>query len=215
MCFKSLIIARPWAIAHQGLDVIAVKSVKQAPFMKNQIPNLLTMSRIFVIPALIASFYINGPIGNWIGFALFAFAGVTDFFDGYLARSMNVVSPLGRFLDPIADKLLVAAALMMMVAFERISGLAVLPAVIIMCREIMVSGLREHLAEIKVPLPVTVLAKWKTTAQILAIGFLLVGDASPDLIPSILIGDILLWIAGIVTVQTGYIYLRTGLKHLD
>ncbi|HCK18374.1 MAG TPA: CDP-diacylglycerol--glycerol-3-phosphate 3-phosphatidyltransferase, partial [Thalassospira sp.] len=115
----------------------------------------------------------------------------------------------------IADKLLVAAALMMMVAFERISGFAVLPAVIIMCREIMVSGLREHLAEIKVPLPVTVLAKWKTTAQILAIGFLLVGDASPELIPSILIGDILLWIAGIVTVQTGYIYLRTGLKHLD
>ena len=104
---------------------------------------------------------------------------------------------------------------MMMVAFERIAGLAVLPAVVIMCREIMVSGLREHLAELKVPLPVTVLAKWKTTAQILAIGFLLVGDASPEFIPSILIGDILLWIAGIVTVQTGYIYLRTGLKHLD
>ena len=183
--------------------------------MKNQIPNLQTLSRIIVIPALVASFYISGPVGNWIGFVLFAFAGVTDFFDGYLARSMNVVSPLGRFLDPIADKLLVAAALMMMVAFERISGLAILPAVIIMCREIMVSGLREHLAELKVPLPVTVLAKWKTTAQILAIGFLLVGDASPDMIPSILIGDILLWIAGLVTVQTGYIYLRTGLKHLD
>ncbi|NIZ00335.1 CDP-diacylglycerol--glycerol-3-phosphate 3-phosphatidyltransferase [Thalassospira lucentensis] len=183
--------------------------------MKNQIPNILTLSRIFVIPALVASFYIDGPVGNWLGFALFAFAGVTDFFDGYLARSMNVVSPLGRFLDPIADKLLVAAALMMMVSFERIAGLSVLPAVIIMCREIMVSGLREHLAELKVPLPVTVLAKWKTTAQILAIGFLLVGDASPDLIPSVLIGDILLWIAGIVTVQTGYIYLRTGLKHLD
>ena len=111
--------------------------------MKNQIPNLLTLSRIIVIPALVASFYIDGPVGNWIGFALFAFAGVTDFFDGYLARSMNVVSPFGRFLDPIADKLLVAAALMMMVAFERIAGLAVLPAVVIMCREIMVSGLRE------------------------------------------------------------------------
>jgi cardiolipin synthase len=183
--------------------------------MKKQIPNLLTLSRIIVIPALVASFYIEGPVSNWLGFTLFALAGVTDFFDGYLARSMNVASRLGRFLDPIADKLLVAAALMMMVAFGRISGLAVLPAVIIMCREILVSGLREHLAELKVPLPVTVLAKWKTTAQILAIGFLLVGEASPDLIPSILIGDVLLWVAGLVTVQTGYIYLRTGLKHLE
>ncbi|MFH1803759.1 MAG: CDP-diacylglycerol--glycerol-3-phosphate 3-phosphatidyltransferase [Pseudomonadota bacterium] len=182
--------------------------------MMKQIPNLLTLSRIVVIPALVASFYLDGPLSNWLGFALFAFAGVTDFFDGYLARSMNVVSPMGRFLDPIADKLLVAAALMMMVAFDRISGLTVLPAVIIMCREILVSGLREHLAELKVPLPVTVLAKWKTTAQILAIGFLLVGEASPALIPSILIGDILMWLAGLVTVQTGYIYLRTGLKHI-
>ena len=100
--------------------------------MKNQIPNLLTLSRIVVIPALVASFYIDGPLGNWLGFVLFAFAGITDFFDGYLARSMNVVSPLGRFLDPIADKLLVAAALMMMVSFERIAGFSVLPAVIIM-----------------------------------------------------------------------------------
>ena len=183
--------------------------------MIKQIPNCLTMFRIVSAVAVYLSFYVAAPFGHWMAVVVFALGAITDFFDGYLARSMNVVSPLGRFLDPIADKLLVAAALMMMVAFERISGFAVLPAVIIMCREIMVSGLREHLAEIKVPLPVTVLAKWKTTAQILAIGFLLVGDASPELIPSILIGDILLWIAGIVTVQTGYIYLRTGLKHLD
>ena len=184
--------------------------------MKNQIPNLLTMSRIFVIPALIASFYINGPVGNWIGFALFAFAGVTDFFDGYLARSMNVVSPLGRFLDPIADKLLVAAALMMMVAFERISGLAVLPAVIIMCREIMVSGLREHLAG-RVSIPVTKLAKWKTTVQMAAIGVLMggfwagAGGWPAAAGPVGAAGIALLWLAGVLTLLTGWDYFRRGL----
>ena len=128
---------------------------------------------------------------------------------------MAVTSALGRFLDPVADKLLVAASLIMMVDFERISGLAVLPALVIVCREIMVSGLREHLASLKVPLPVIVLAKWKTTFQILATGFLLVGNAAPEFIPAVIIGNVLLWTAGLLTIQTGYIYFRVALKHID
>lgn len=183
--------------------------------MIRHLPNLLTLFRILVIPALVGSFYLEGGLSNWLGFTLFTIAGITDFFDGYLARQLNSTSALGRFLDPIADKLLVAAALLMMVAFDRIVGLTILPALIILCREILVSGLREFLAELKVRVPVTYLAKWKTTAQLLALGFLLVGEAAPAAIPAVLIGDILLWLAGLLTIQTGYVYLRTGLAHME
>lgn len=182
--------------------------------MVKHVPNMLTLSRILVIPLFVGSFYLQGVWSNWIGLGLFIFAGATDFFDGYLARKLNVTSALGRFLDPIADKLLVASALLMMVAFGRIDIYALLPAVIIMCREILVSGLREYLAEIRVALPVSLLAKWKTTVQMVAIGILIVGDAGPGFLPVKLIGDIMLWIAGLLTLQTGYIYLRTGLKHM-
>ena len=182
--------------------------------MITSIPNLLTLSRIVVIPALIAAFYLDAPLANWTVLGLFALAGLTDYLDGYLARSLNEVSGLGRFLDPVADKLLVAATLLMLVFFDRISDWTILPAVVILCREIMVSGLREYLAELRVGMPVSRFAKWKTTVQMLALGFLIVGDAAPEFIPALIIGAAALWIAAILTLYTGYDYLRLGLRHI-
>ncbi|MBT6032685.1 MAG: CDP-diacylglycerol--glycerol-3-phosphate 3-phosphatidyltransferase [Kordiimonadaceae bacterium] len=180
----------------------------------NNLANILTFSRILMIPLMVASFYLAGDKSNWISFAIFTIAGITDFFDGYVARRFNQMSKLGAFMDPIADKLLIATALMMMVAFGRIDGYAVLAAVVILCREFAVSGLREFLADLKVSIPVTYLAKWKTTFQIIAIGLLLIGDAAPYNIPGVLIGDVCLWAAAILTLYTGYDYLRNGLKHM-
>lgn len=178
------------------------------------LPNILTFSRILVIPLLVATFYLAGPLGNWLALFLFILAGVTDFLDGYIARSLNQVSSLGRFLDPIADKLLVAAAIVMMVAMDRVSGLTVLAALVILCREILVSGLREFLAELRVRVPVTRLAKWKTAFQMIAIGFLLLGTAAPWGLPAREIGEAFLWVAAVLTLYTGYDYLRAGLKHM-
>ena len=178
------------------------------------LPNLLTLSRIGVIPAIVALFWFDGDVARWVMLALFTLACLTDFFDGYAARSMGMISNFGRFLDPVADKLLVSAVLLMLVAFDRIVGLAILPALVILCREILVSGLREFLAEIKVGVPVSRLAKWKTGIQMLMLGFLIVGDAAPAAIPAVLIGEVGLWIAAGLTVVTGYDYLKTGLVHL-
>jgi len=176
--------------------------------------NLLTFSRILMIPLIVGSFYLDGDKANWIGFAIFTIAGITDFFDGYIARKFSMTSALGKFMDPIADKLLIAAAIMMMVAFHRIEGLAVIAAVVILCREFVVSGLREFLAELKVSVPVSLLAKWKTTLQIIALGFLLVGDASPDIIDAVFIGNICLWVAAVLTLYTGFDYLKAGMRHM-
>ena len=178
-------------------------------------PNSLTLLRILLIPAFIAVFYVDFPVGNWLAFGVFAAAAITDFFDGYLARNLNQVSTLGRFLDPVADKLLVATAILMLVAFDRIADWSVLAALIILCREILVSGLREFLAQLKVSVPVSRLAKWKTTMQMLALGFLLVGSAAPEIIPAVIIGIVLLWTAAVLTLYTGYDYLRAGLRHLS
>ncbi len=182
--------------------------------MITSLPNLLTLSRIFVLPALIAAFYLPGNLANWVTFGLFAGAGVTDYFDGALARSRGSVSRFGRFLDPVADKLLVAAAIFMLVATDRILDWHLLPALIILSREILVSGLREFLAELRVGMPVTKLAKWKTTAQILALSVLLVGEAGGSRLHPVELGLVLLWIAGLLTVVTGYDYLRAGLRHM-
>jgi len=153
---------------------------------------------------------------RWTACGLFTLAGITDFFDGYLARRSNMVSRLGRFLDPIADKLLVVAVLFMVVALpNRVNEWSLFPALVILLREIMVSGLREFLAEIRVGLPVTKLAKAKTTVQMIALGFLIVGDAAPDMIPAKFIGEIGIWFAAVITIVTGYDYLRAGLKHMD
>lgn len=178
------------------------------------LPNLLTLSRIAVIPLLLASFYLPGDASSWVPLGLFVAAGITDFFDGYLARRNKQTSNLGRFLDPVADKLLVAATLLFLVGMGRINDWSLVPAVIILCREIMVSGLREFLAELRIGLPVSKLAKWKTAAQIFALCFLLGGPAVQAEFDVMLVGDILLWMAGLLTVWTGYDYLRLGLKHM-
>lgn len=176
--------------------------------------NLLTVSRILVIPVIVVLMLLDGYYERWFAFGLYAFACITDFFDGYVARQLGQVSRLGRFLDPVADKLLVAMVLIMLAARGDLAGLSVLPALIILLREITVSGLREYLAELRVSVPVSQLAKWKTTAQLLALGFLLVGESSPAVIPSAEIGLVLIWIAAILTLITGFDYLRAGLKHM-
>jgi cardiolipin synthase len=177
------------------------------------IANILTLSRIAAIPLIAALLFFDQPLLRWIAFILFAVACITDFFDGYIARRMDQVSALGRFLDPIADKLVVAAILMVMTAHGQISGWVVLPALVILCREILVSGLREYLAELKVRLPVSFLAKWKTMMQMVAMGFLIVGDVVPNW-PVQPVGEGLLWLAAALTLLTGYDYFRVGLKHM-
>ena len=179
------------------------------------LPNLLTFGRIAAIPLIVVLLYSASGPARWIGFALFIVASVTDFFDGFLARAWQQQSLLGRMLDPIADKLLVAAVLLMLVADGTISGLSLFAALIILTREILVSGLREFLAEVRVGLPVSALSKWKTVIQMVALGFLLTGPAGPELHPmAVAVGLALLWIAALVTLYTGYDYFRTGSKHL-
>lgn len=182
--------------------------------MMTSLPNLLTLSRIAAIPLVIATFYADGPLTRWVACGLFVAAAITDWFDGYLARSRNQVSSLGRFLDPIADKLLVAAVLFMLVAKGRVSDVSVLPALVILLREILVSGLREFLAEVRIGMPVSRLAKWKTGIQMVALPVLLVGDYGPAFLPVRMIGEVALWVAALLTLVTGWDYLRSGLKHM-
>jgi len=178
------------------------------------LPNILTLSRIFVIPLVIAMFYWDSPTTRWVMLGLFTAAGITDFFDGYLARQSNQVSAFGRFLDPIADKLLVAALLLMLVGFERMSTWSYLPAVIILMRELLVSGLREFLAQTQVSIPVSTLAKWKTTLQMFTLGFLIIGTDASTWIPAQMIGEVGLWLAALLTLITGYDYLKAGVVHM-
>jgi CDP-diacylglycerol---glycerol-3-phosphate 3-phosphatidyltransferase len=178
--------------------------------MMTKPPNLLTVSRIAAVPALVAAFYVAGDFGQWITCVIFTLAAITDFFDGYLARSWSMQSPLGRMLDPIADKLLVGAAILMLVHFDRAP---ILPALVILCREILVSGLREFLAEVQVGLPVSRLAKWKTGVQMTAIGFLLAGSAAPWWLFADQVGLFGLWLAAALTLITGFDYLVVGLRH--
>ncbi len=179
------------------------------------LPNLLTYARILAIPAMVACFYLTGDVKRWAAVLIFVAAGITDFFDGYLARAWQQQSSLGRMLDPIADKLLVAAALLILVADGTISGWSLWAALVILSREILVSGLREYLAEVRVSVPVTRLAKWKTAAQMGALGFLLLGPAGERFVPYMTdIGLGLLWLAAILTIYTGYDYLRAGVQHV-
>lgn len=182
--------------------------------MLANLPNILTLSRILVIPCLVAAFYLPGNWANWVSFTLFTLAGITDYFDGYFARAHRTTSRLGQFLDPVADKLLVATALLMLVARDLIQDWTILPTLVILCREILVAGLREFLAELRVIVPVSRLAKWKTAAQMLALGFLLVGNAALPLIPALEIGTVLLWIAALLTFYTGYDYLRAASRYM-
>ena len=176
------------------------------------LPNLLTLSRIVAIPLVVACFWLDRGWAQWLSAGLFAVACITDWFDGYFARRYHQISRFGRFLDPIADKLLVAAALVMLVKNGTLADINVLAALIILAREILVSGLREFLAELHVSVPVSQLAKWKTGAQMGAITFLLLGDAAPPVIGQI--GLVLIWVAAVLTLVTGYDYLRTGMRHM-
>lgn len=182
---------------------------------KKDIPNYLTYFRIMVIPALIGVFFLpQDYMGEWsyyLSAGLFCMAGITDWLDGYAARIWQAESNIGRFLDPIADKLLVATALLLMVSVKRAD---LIPAIAIVCREILVSGLREYLAEIRVSVPVSKLAKIKTAAQMAAIFLLLLGAGAPNWLFAEVVGQFLLWIAAILTLVTGYAYLKTGMKHM-
>tara|TARA_B100000945_G_C20332034_1_gene572896 strand:+ start:333 stop:890 length:558 start_codon:yes stop_codon:yes gene_type:complete len=179
------------------------------------LPNTLTLSRILVIPVVVFLFYFDNPMNRWIMLTIYIIAGITDFFDGYLARKSNQVSSLGRFLDPIADKLLVACLLIMLAGFNRISDISLLPAMIILAREILVSGLREFLAELKVIVHVTFLAKWKTGLQMVSLGFLIVGSDAPNWLFAETVGELLLWLAGILTLITGFDYIKLSIKHIN
>jgi len=183
--------------------------------MLTTLPNLLTLSRIAAIPLVIATFYMAPPTGPWLGCVIFSLAGLTDWLDGKVARAWEQQTELGRFLDPIADKLLVATTLFMLAVFDRFSDFAVFPALVILMREILVSGLREHLARMQVRMPVSRLAKWKTFIQLLSIGVLLVGDSGPSWLPVRIIGEAMLWCAAALTVKTGYDYLHAGLIHIN
>ncbi|CZT34777.1 CDP-diacylglycerol--glycerol-3-phosphate 3-phosphatidyltransferase [Rhizobium sp. 9140] len=184
------------------------------------IPNLLTYARILAVPLIVLCFFIEGKLqssdfARWTALGLFAVASITDFFDGYLARIWKQTSNIGRMLDPIADKLLVASVLLLVAADGTIAGWSIWAAIIILCREILVSGLREYLAALKVSVPVTRIAKWKTTIQMVAIALLLAGPAGDKVLPyTTEIGIIMLWLAAAITLYTGYDYFRAGLKHL-
>src|SRR5882762_11266232 len=184
------------------------------------LPNILTYARIAAIPVVVGCIFaqsiMDGPLWlRWVALAVFIAAGVTDYLDGYYARIWDQHSAFGRMLDPIADKLLVSACLLMLAADGIIHGWTLWAAIVILCREILVSGLREYLAALRVSVPVTKLAKWKTTVQLVAIGFLLAGEAGDQVIPiTTQTGLLLLWISAIFTIYTGWDYFRAGIHHL-
>ena len=176
------------------------------------LPNVLTYLRVAAVPVVAALLFRPGePWARWTALVIFAAAAITDFFDGYLARAWSQQSSLGRMLDPIADKLLVSAVILMLAADHTIAGITLWAGIVILCREILVSGLREYLAELRVPVPVTAVAKWKTTVQMVALGFLIAGSSGEAFIPGALMtGIVLLWIAAILTLYTGWDYMKAS-----
>ena len=185
--------------------------------MKTKIPNILTIGRIIIVPIFVLSFYIPGVVGDLVPFFLFILASFTDFLDGLLARLYKEESKLGELLDPIADKILVAAALVLLVMNGIIKNYEVIAAIVILTREILISGLREYLAKRKeTSVPVSSLSKFKTFIQMLSIALLLTGETGNKIINfqdynAEIIGIILLWLAAFLTIYTGYDYLRKGI----
>jgi cardiolipin synthase len=184
------------------------------------LPNLLTYGRIVAVPVVVGCMYWQAILGyglwlRWVAFAVFVVAGITDVLDGYVARMWAQQSTFGRMLDPIADKLLVSSCLLMLAADDTIRGWALWAAIVILCREILVSGLREYLAELRVSVPVTALAKWKTFLQLVAVGFLIAGEAGDRIFPfTTQTGVVLLWLSAVLTLYTGWDYFRAGVRHL-
>lgn len=183
--------------------------------LSTSLPNILTYGRMVAVPVLAGVlFFGTGEGARWLAFAIFVVACITDWLDGYLARIWEQQSNLGRMLDPIADKLLVGATLLMLVYTGTVSGWAIWAGIIILSREILVSGLREFLAELNVKVHVTQLAKWKTAVQFIALAMLLVGPAAEAILPGTTqAGVLLLWIAALLTLVTGYDYLKAGIRH--
>jgi cardiolipin synthase len=194
------------------------------------LPNLLTLSRIFAVPLLVGLLWWPGwQMGYAIAFAMYCLMGLTDYFDGYVARARGAVSKLGIFLDPIADKIMVAAVILVLTAQGVLTGpyvgdMHVIAGLVILLREIAVSGLREFLGSLQVSVQVSNLAKWKTTFQFVSLGALILGRAMPwwnlNLAGLVInlphtVGLATLWAAAALTVLTGWDYLRVGLKHMD
>lgn len=179
------------------------------------LPNVLTYARILAVPALVACMLLlKGDAARWSAFGIFVAAALTDWLDGYLARAWEQQSTLGGMLDPIADKLIVGAALMMLVYDNTINGSSIWAAIVILCREILVSGLREFLAELNVKVHVTQMAKWKTAVQMVALAVLLAGPAAEKVLPGAMTaGLLLLWVAALLTLLTGYDYLKAAVRH--
>jgi cardiolipin synthase (CMP-forming) len=189
------------------------------------LPNILTYGRILAVP-LVAGLLLwtdraalmtglGVEAARWVALLIYIIAAITDFFDGYLARKWQQQSALGKMLDPIADKVLVAVILLVLCGDQILRGGHVWAAIIILAREVLVSGLREFLGQLRVSVPVTQIAKWKTTVQLVAIGFLIAGPAGDTLIPGVTkVGVVGLWIAAALTLYTGYDYFRAGLRHV-
>ena len=199
------------------MDVVTSRQLAARPLA---VPNLLTYARIAAVPAVVACLYwqdiLHGGLWlRWVALVVFVAAGVTDVLDGYFARKWGEQSIFGRMLDPIADKLLVASCLLMLAGDGTIRGWSLLAAIVILCREILVSGLREYLAELRVGVPVTQLARWKTTLQLVAVGFLVAGRAGDAIVPVVTpIGVTLLWLSALLTLYTGWDYFHAGVRHL-
>ena len=187
--------------------------------MKLKIPNILTIGRIILVPIFILTFYLPGALGDLIPFFIFVLASFTDFLDGLLARLYKEESKLGELLDPVADKIVVASALILLVMDNTIESYEVIAAIIIMIREIIISGLREFLAKVQISVPVTRLAKYKTFIQMFSIAILLTGETGNKIINfedynAQTVGIILLWLSAFLTLYTAYDYIRKGIDHI-
>jgi cardiolipin synthase (CMP-forming) len=180
----------------------------------SSVPNALTVIRIGLVPLFVAAFFLPGDDGRWVVFVLFCLAGATDALDGLIARRLGAESSFGRMLDPIADKVIVSCALLMLASDRTLQGLHLIPALIILSREILVSGLREFLAAAAVSLPVTRIAKAKTAVQVAAIAALIASSATERMVPGVTIAALIgMWLAAGLTFYTGYAYLQAGLLH--
>ncbi len=207
----------------QGAESQTASRIAAAPLAEGgplALPNLLTYGRIAAVPLVAAclfgvTIFEAGLWLRWVALTIFVLAALTDWLDGWAARAYGEQSSLGKMLDPIADKLLVGACLLMLAADTTIRGWSLWAAFVILCREILVSGLREYLAELRVSVPVSRLAKWKTTLQLVAIGFLIAGKAGDAVVPVVTpIGLTLLWLSALLTLYTGWDYFRAGVRHL-
>jgi cardiolipin synthase len=195
---------------------MAITTLARDPGLTWSVPNLLTYGRVAAVPVVAGClFWPEIAWMRWVALGVFIAAGISDFLDGYLARALSQQSRIGQMLDPIADKLLVSAVLMMLAADHTIASYSLSAAIIILCREILVSGLREFLAELKVSLPVSNVAKWKTTLQLVALGFLIAGPSGDQIVPGVTTtGLVLLWVSALLTLYTGWDYFRAGLKEV-